>query len=143
MSRKPQAIVLDSWAIMAYLEDEPGGEIISDTIADAHEEDIPLLMSVLNVGEVWYVLARETSTADAESAVAQLRQLGIEFVAADWHLAKEAARFKAKHKMSYADCFAAALTKQKDGVLLTGDPGFRQIEREIKISWLRKQRIPE
>ena len=123
---------------MAYLEDEPGGDIVSDAIADAHEEDIPLLMSVLNVGEVWYVLARETSTADAETAVAQLRQLGIEFIAADWHLAQEAARYKAKHKMSYADCFAAALAKQKDAVLLTGDPEFRQIEREIRITWLRK-----
>ena len=138
MSRKPHAIVLDSWAIMAYLEDEPGGDIVSDAIADAHEEDIPLLMSVLNVGEVWYVIARETATADAETAVAQLRQLGIEFIAADWHLAKEAARYKAKHKMSYADCFAAALTKQKDAVLLTGDPQFHQIEREIRITWLRK-----
>jgi predicted nucleic acid-binding protein len=123
---------------MAYLEDEPGGDIVSDAIADAHEEDIPLLMSVLNVGEVWYVIARETATADAETAVAQLRQLGIEFIAADWHLAKEAARYKAKHKMSYADCFAAALTKQKDAVLLTGDPEFHQIEREIRITWLRK-----
>jgi uncharacterized protein len=138
VSRKPHAIVLDSWAIMAYLEDEPGGDIVSDAIADAHEEDIPLLMSVLNVGEVWYVIARETATADAETAVAQLRQLGIEFIAADWHLAKEAARYKAKHKMSYADCFAAALTKQKDAVLLTGDPEFHQIEREIRITWLRK-----
>jgi len=123
---------------MAYLEDEPGGDIVSDAIADAHEEDIPLLMSVLNVGEVWYVIARETATADAETAVAQRRQLGIEFIAADWHLAKEAARYKAKHKMSYADCFAAALTKQKDAVLLTGDPQFHQIEREIRITWLRK-----
>jgi len=138
MSRKPHAIVLDSWAVMAYLEDEPSGDIVSDTIADAHEEDVSLLMSVLNVGEVWYVLARESSTADAESAIAELRQLGIEFIAADWHLAKDAARYKAKHKMSYADCFAAALTKQKDAVLFTGDPEFRQIEREIRINWLSK-----
>ena len=136
MSRKPQAIVLDSWAIMAYLEDESGGDKVSEAIADAHEEDIPLLMSVLNVGEVWYVMARESSSLDAENSVAQLRQLGIEFIAADWHLAKEAAKYKAKHRMSFADCFAAALTKQKNAVLLTGDPEFRQIEREIRIKWL-------
>lgn len=136
MSRKPHAIVLDSWAIMAYLEDEPSGDKVSDAIADAHEEDIPLLMSVLNVGEVWYVLARETSIAEAENAVAELRQLGIEFIPADWHLAREAAKYKAGHKMSYADCFAAALTKQKDAVLFTGDPEFRQIQREIRINWL-------
>ena len=136
MSRKPQAIVLDSWAIMAYFEDESGGDKVSEAIAAAHEEDIPLLMSVLNVGEVWYVMTRESSSLDAENSVAQLRQLGIEFIAADWHLAKEAAKYKAKHRMSFADCFAAALTKQKNAVLLTGDPEFRQIEREISIKWL-------
>ena len=136
MSRKPQAIVLDSWAIMAYLEDESGGDKVSEAIADAHDEDIPLLMSVLNVGEVWYVIARQSSALDAENSVAQLRQLGIEFMAADWHLAKEAAKYKAKHRMSFADCFAAALTKQKNAVLLTGDPEFRQLEREIRIKWL-------
>jgi len=136
VSRKPQAIVLDSWAIMAYLEDESGGDKVSEAIADAHDEDIPLLMSVLNVGEVWYVIARQSSALDAENSVAQLRQLGIEFMAADWHLAKEAAKYKAKHRMSFADCFAAALTKQKNAVLLTGDPEFRQLEREIRIKWL-------
>ena len=137
MTRKTRPIVLDSWAIMAYLEDEPAGQKVGDVIADAHEQDIRLLMSVVNVGEVWYIIARETSPADAESSVTELRQLGIDFVEADWLLAREAARYKSKHRMSYADCFAAALTKQKDAVLLTGDPEFKQVEREITVRWLK------
>ncbi len=137
MTRKTKPIVLESWAIMAYLEDEPAGEKVGDVIADAHEQDVPLLMSVINVGEVWYIIARETSPTEAESSVTHLRQLGIDFVEADWHLAREAAKYKSKHRMSYADCFAAALTKQKDGVLLTGDPEFKQVEREIAVQWLK------
>ena len=80
------------------------------------------------------------SPADAENSVTQLRQLGIDFVEADWLLARDAARYKFKHRMSYADCFAAALTRQKDGVLLTGDPEFKQVEREITVSWLKPTR---
>ena len=137
MTRKDKPIVLDSWAIMAYLEDEPAGENIGDAIADAHEHDIPLLMSVVNVGEVWYIIARETSPADAESSITQLRHLGIDFVEVNWLLARDAARYKSKHKMSYADCFAAALTKQRDAVLFTGDPEFKEIEREITVRWLK------
>ena len=137
MKGKAKPIVLDSWAIIAYLEDEPAGEKVGDVIADAHEQDVPLLMSVVNVGEVWYIIARESSPADAETSITQLKQLGIDFVEADWHLARDAARYKSKHKMSYADCFAAALTKQKDAVLLTGDPEFKQIEREITVRWLK------
>lgn len=133
---KATPIVLDSWAIMAYLEDEPAGDEVGDVIADAHEEDIPLLMSVVNVGEVWYIIAREASPSDAESSITQLRQLGIEFVDANWSFAHEAAKYKSKHKMSYADCFAAALARLKGAVLLTGDPEFKLVEKEIKIHWL-------
>jgi predicted nucleic acid-binding protein len=39
--------------------------------------------------------------------------------------------------MSYADCFAAALSKQKGAELITGDPEFKAVEKDIKIHWLR------
>ena len=136
MPRKAKAIVLDSWAIMAYLEDEPAAEQVADIVANAHEDDIPIFMSVVNVGEVWYIIAREASEADANQSIRELRQLGIEFVDADWILAHEAAGFKSKHKMSFADCFAVALAKQKKAHLVTGDKEFKQVERDVTISWL-------
>jgi predicted nucleic acid-binding protein len=93
-------------------------------------------MTVVNAGEVWYILAREASVPEADASVRQLRQLGIEFIDVDWDLAHEAGGFKAKHKMSFADCFAAALAKQKKALLLTGDPEFRQVEQAITIEFL-------
>ncbi len=137
MPRKPRAIVLDSWAIMAYFEDEPAAEKVADIIAQAHEEETPLFMSVVNAGEVWYILARRTSESEANRGIQELRQLGIGFVDADWDLTHEAAGFKSKHKMSYADCFAAALAKQKKALLLTGDPEFKQVESHVTINWLK------
>jgi uncharacterized protein len=136
MPKKPRAIVLDSWAVIAYLEDEDAGAKVADLISDAHEEQISLLMTVVNAGEVWYIVARQTSAADADASIKQLRDLGIEFVDADWSLAKDAGYFKSKNKMSFADAFAAALAKQRKAHLVTGDPEFRQIEKEITISWL-------
>ena len=65
-----------------------------------------------------------------------LTRLGIEFVDADLTLAHEAGGFKSKYKMSFADCFAAALTKQKKALLLTGDREFKQVETLITIDWL-------
>jgi len=136
VARKAKAIVLDSWAIMAYLEDEPAAERVADIIADAHEEDVPLFMTVVNLGEVWYIIAREASEADANRSITELRQLGIKFVDADWDLAHEAAGFKSKHKMSFADCFAAALAKQRKAHLITGDQEFKQVEQAVTIVWL-------
>jgi len=136
MPRKAKAIVLDSWAIMAYLEDEPAAERVANIIADAHEDDIPLLISVVNAGEIWYIIARETSESEANKAIAELRQLGIKFIEADWSLAQGAAYFKSKKKMSFADCFAACLAKQRKAHLITGDPEFKQVEQEMTVIWL-------
>ena len=94
-------------------------------------------MSIVNAGEVWYILAREASEIEADGAVTNLRQLGIQLVDADWKLTRLAGAFKARHRMSYADCFAAALAKDNRAELLTGDKEFEQVEGEIKIAWLR------
>ena len=75
MPKKPKAIVLDSWAVIAYLEDEPAAEKVANIIADAHEQGIPLLMTVINAGEVWYIVAREASAPDADASIKQLRDL--------------------------------------------------------------------
>lgn len=136
MARKPKALVFDSWAVLAYLEDESSGQKVADLICDAHEHGIPLLMSVVNAGEVWYILAREISETEADKGVQGLRQLGIEFIDADWRLTRHAGTYKAKNRMSYADCFAAALAKENKADLVTGDREFKQVEGEIKILWV-------
>ncbi len=93
-------------------------------------------MSIVNVGEIWYITAREISEEDADTMVKELRDLRIQFTDADWELTLEAARFKSQHKMSYADCYAAALAKIKGGNLITGDSEFRAVEGQINIQWV-------
>lgn len=136
MAKRPKAYVLDSWAVIAYLEDEPSAQLIADLIATAHEEAIPVYMTVVNVGEVWYTIAREVSENDANASIKELRDLRIQFVDADWELTLEAARFKSQNKMSYADCYAAALAKSYKADLVTGDGEFKSVENQIKIQWV-------
>jgi len=136
MAKKAKAYVLDTWAVIAYLEDEASAEQVEEIIATAHEEQIPIYMSVVNVGEVWYTVAREVSEEDANASVKLLRDLRIQFEDADWVLTEEAARFKSQNKMSYADCFAAALAKCKKADLVTGDGEFKPLENEVKIFWI-------
>lgn len=136
MARKAKAYVLDTWAVISYLEDESSGEQVEELIATAHEDQIPIYMSVVNVGEVWYTVAREVSEEEANASVKALRDLRIQFEDADWTLTQEAARFKSQMKMSYADCFAAALAKSKRADLVTGDVEFKQIEKAINIQWI-------
>jgi predicted nucleic acid-binding protein len=136
MAKKAKAYVLDSWAVIAYLEDEPSAEQVEELIATAHEEQIPIYMSVVNVGEVWYTLAREVSEEEANAGVKMLSDLRIQFESVDWELTQEAARFKSQNKMSYADAFAAALAKVKKADLVTGDNEFKPLDGQIKILWV-------
>ena len=128
--------VLDSWAILAYFNGESAAEKVADVIADAKESDIPLLMSFINLGEVWYIIARRLSYKDADEAVAILEQFGVKFVDADIANARGAATFKAKGKISYADCYAAALAEERGASLITGDREFAQFKDRIKILWM-------
>jgi ribonuclease VapC len=68
--------------------------------------------------------------------VAELRKVGVRVEEIDWELARLAAGFKARYRLAYADCFAAALAKREGAEVLTGDPEFRQLEKEIKVRWL-------
>ncbi len=136
MSRKAKAIVLDSWAVIAYLSDEGAGEKVAEIMANAHENKIPLIMSILNVGEVWYSMARRISEHEADQVIHELSELGIEFFDADWKLTRIAAVYKSKHEMSYADCFAAALAREEKADLVTGDKEFKEVEADIRITWL-------
>lgn len=121
---------------MAYLQGEPPVERIIEIIADAHDRGDSLLMSVVNAGEVWYSIAKRGGTDTADRAIGMMRSLGIEFIDVDWATTQIAARYKALGGISYADCFAAALAKQNKATLITGDPEFKQLEKEIKITWL-------
>ena len=136
MPGKPKTLVLDSWSVIAYLEDEPSGQQVADLIASAHEEGIPIYMTVVNAGEVWYIIAREISEGEANSSIKELRDLRIQFVDVDWELTQEAARFKSQYKMSYADCYAVALAKTRKADLVTGDAEFKAVEDQIKILWV-------
>ena len=139
MPAKPKALVFDSWAIIAFYEDEPAGKQVAEIIAEANERGTPLWMSVVNAGEVWYIIARRTSEAEADATIAELQSLGIQFDSAEWKISRQAALFKSKHTMSYADAFAAALAVQKNAHLVTGDREFKQVEKEVDLLWLEKK----
>jgi len=93
---------------------------------------------VINWGEIYYSVMRRVSQEAAEAKALEIAGMPIEMVPvdADLVLARRAAQYKATHKLSYADAFAAALAKERHAVLVTGDPKFRSLEKEFKIQWL-------
>ena len=132
--------VLDSWALIAFFEDEPAAEQVELLLAKAEAGTHKLLLSVVNWGEIYYNTMREVSQVAAERTVKEISGLAIEIVGVDERnldYVRQAAIYKATRKLSYADAFAAALAKIKNAELVTGDREFKQVEDEIDIGWLR------
>lgn len=128
--------VLDSYSLIAYIEGEAGADKMVEIFRLARDSGRALFLSVVNWGEVYYITLREAGRKRAEEVVHVVSSLPIQIVPADLELAKQAAEFKATKKMSYADCFAAALTKLRRAELVTGDKEFKEVEGEVKILWL-------
>ena len=128
--------VLDSYAVLAYLFKEKGHEKVVAVLEKAAESDKPLLVVAPNWAEVRYQVERKVGAETWARTREKLLGLPIEIVPADQELAEQAGRIKARHRMSLADAFAAALAKAWKADLYTGDPEFRAVEKELRIVWL-------
>jgi len=128
--------VLDSFALIAYFRDEPGAEIMENLLVTAGRKDSPLHMTDVNYAEVKYSIVKKDGAQAWEEAAKILQGLPIDFHSTTRALADSAADFKVRFRMSLADAFAAALAKEKKAELITGDPEFKPLEKEIKINWL-------
>jgi predicted nucleic acid-binding protein len=134
-------MVLDAHALMVLFNDEPGADEVEKILLKAESGNPRLLMSVINWGEIYYSIMRGASQEMADSKSHEIAGMQIELVPVDGRdleLVRQAAIFKATKKMSYADCFAAALAKTQNAELVTGDREFKVVEDELKkIRWLR------
>ncbi|MEW5869529.1 MAG: type II toxin-antitoxin system VapC family toxin [Chloroflexota bacterium] len=130
------AKVLDSWAILAFFEGEPATEAVEKLVRQSIQDRTGLLITSVNLGEVWYSVARTRGENAAGKAIQNVRSLDIEIIPADWELSLQAARFKAQNPIAYADCFAAALAHLRGVELVTGDHEFERLQHQIHILWV-------
>ncbi|NPV52586.1 MAG: type II toxin-antitoxin system VapC family toxin [Firmicutes bacterium] len=132
----PRRYILDSYALLAFLQDEPGAQNVEDIIS---ADDTEIFVSVINLGEVFYILSRESGEQAALDFEAKLLDTPkIKVMECPWERAKAAARLKALGGLSFADCFGASLAQELEAVLVTGDPEFSHLENKglLRVLWL-------
>jgi predicted nucleic acid-binding protein len=126
--------VLDSFALLAYLKMEGKYKKIKDLLSS---DEVRLLMNDINLGETFYILARERGMEKAEYFISTIfTSLPIQDVANTFQDVLEAARIKANHSLSYADCFAVALALKENAPIVTGDPEFKKVQKVVEIEWM-------
>lgn len=128
--------VMDSFAMIAFFEDEPGADMVAEILGVLINQKAKGFMSVINWGEIYYCTMRVKGVEGAESVLTQFNKYPIKLIEADQGLTYEAAKLKAQYKIAYADCFAAALSLRLKAPVVTGDPEFKKLEDEISIQWI-------
>jgi len=130
--------ILDSFAVLAYLTDEPSAARIEKLIEDAKREKCRLLLPLINLGEILYITERRGGVAKAQDTLALLRQLPVEILPADEQAVFSAAHVKANYTLSYADAFVVAAAQKEGAIVLTSDQEFQSVKVLIAIEWLEK-----
>lgn len=128
--------VLDSFAVLVFLFKERGYQKLVNLFEQAAETDAAVLIAAPNWAEVRYIVERKVGFERWAEVRGAILALPLQIVAADQSLAESAGAIKAATKMSLADCFAAALAKQQQAEVYTGDPEFKAVEGEVKVVWL-------
>jgi ribonuclease VapC len=93
-------------------------------------------MSIINLGEVLYIVEREQGLLASRKALAAIEQLPLALIDVDRSLTLAAAHIKAQFPLAYADTFAVALGRQENARVVTGDPEFEAVESLVAIEWL-------
>jgi len=144
-------VVLDSWAILAWLQGEPGGALVRDLLGWAEGDAVAgervrgclgkelnrprLFVSIINLGEVFYILGRRVGERKARETIEEIKAGVIEVLPVSEELVFEATSLKIKYPIAYADGFALAAAIAQGGALVTGDPELKDM-KEVPIIWL-------
>lgn len=148
---KNKSIVLDAWAILAWLQGEPEGKLIRDLIArvEQHEEasgtsekpekqaspPLELIMNEINLGEVFYIVGRRKGETTAQAIISRIHTGPFQLISPDWNMIQNASRWKMEYSVSFADAFAVTTAHDRNAQLATGDPELKAIP-EIDRIWL-------
>jgi predicted nucleic acid-binding protein len=133
----PESVVLDASALMTFFLDRPGAEKIEELLDRAAAGACELAMSVVNWGEVYYSVWRSEGETIAQNVAAEIAQLPIDLIPATYVLTKLAAELHARHKLPFADCFAAALSASRDVPVATSDTDFVRVQDHIQVLWVK------
>jgi len=138
--KNKQRFVLDTFAVLTYLKEEPGWQRVRDLLWDAFKRETAVFLNFVNLGELYYIVYREYGALTADKALAMIKLWPLQFVSVREDIAIVAGRMKAENRIYYADAYVAATALIKKAAVVTGDREFQALEEIMDINWLPRNR---
>jgi len=133
--------IMDACALIAFLSDEKGAEVVNTVLLDALDGNATVYMNSFNLLEVYYDIYRKAGKKKAEEELSMIEKLPVSIRSGlSGNIFMEAGRLKASYRISIADSVALAETSISGGELLTADHHeFDAVEQKEKIRfcWIR------
>jgi predicted nucleic acid-binding protein len=129
--------VLDSSALLRYLDDEAGSARVAEIIKDHMAGRCEAVICSLHWGEVAGQICKRRGAPTMELVLSRLEAFGFEVVPASADRAVRAALIKLKRRIPYVDAFGLELAAEgRDRVFVTADFDFKPASRDVKIEFL-------
>ncbi len=138
------ANVLDSWAVIAWLQgEEPASSEVHQLLESGGRSETRLFISLINAGEVFYLIAKRQGAALAERFLADLATMPIQPLLPDRRLVLNAARLKSRYPISYADTFAVETAREQNAILVTGDRELWRLSKHqpVELLWVGEKQV--
>ena len=142
MAGSPSAFVLDSFALLAYLEGKAGMPRVRSLLEGATAQRHIVYLSLINLGEALHITERERGLVEARRTLGAVDQLPLHVIPVSRSTALAAAHVKARYPIAYADAFAVVAAQEHGAVVMTGDPEFEPLVEDgvVAVEWLPRRR---
>jgi predicted nucleic acid-binding protein len=124
--------VLDANALVRLFRNAPGADAVDVLVGQAKSGRAHLSISVVNLTEVLYILSRYFGQEKALVCVDKARRV-VEPISVDEQIAIDTAILRIRYKLGIADCFAAELSIRLGATLVTADPEFAKLGKQLKV----------
>lgn len=132
-------IVLDAWALLALIfKEEPAASEVKELFKDEVGSRASVHISWINLGEVFYTIARRKGLEEAEIVLDDIQILPVRLQVPSKVDILAAAKVKSKHRVSYADAFAVSLAQKINGTIVTGDPEIIMLKDVVNVESLSR-----
>ena len=132
MNEDKTIYILDTSALLTYIEDEEGSDDVEKILMEAEKENVTIFLAFISITEIFYITAREKGPSEALKRLELVNSLALQVKESDEELNISAGKLKAKHKISLADSYIAALSLNYNGIIVHKDPEFEELLPSIK-----------
>lgn len=136
MDSPEEQFILDACAMLAYLNNEDGVEVIGEMLEKGSRNEVKIFITAMDLAEIYHIVLKKEGRDKALKTILLIKNLPVECVGLDEPLLMLAGEIRVQFPLSLGDALVAAVAKTRKAKIITGDNDFKSLEKEIECVWI-------